>query len=238
MGGSLLEGLSDMDPIPELVTGNADIELYFLSANGIGFSAPTHDPWYRATRYWKTRKVPTSFDNATAMNDTAVYLQDEPASPLGCKVQHQICNPSQPEESRCGPLTSSADHVSAAFSMGTIFPGEDEATGRIDWAYNAAFGVMGYVEYVVSQLGAHSLLARLRLSLDGLQGPIPDDQWMSDVEHWHNIAMTSYQGSLIVSALGPADPAMSRFYSRKPNNTEQSDFCNNQVRATSTTCWN
>ena len=58
----------------------------------------------------------------------------------------------------------------------------------------------------MDSLGISALTARDTL-LDGNQGPLPSDQWMLEVEHWHDISMAQLQRVAVELATGPSDPA-------------------------------
>lgn len=79
----------------------------------------------------------------------------------------------------------------------------------------------------VETLGAGSLTARYKL-VSGYQGPLPDNQWQLDVEHWHASTLAAIQGSAVDAATGPASPDM-RQYWVPPENEQQQYLCNNQV---------
>ncbi|KAL1623516.1 hypothetical protein SLS54_004506 [Diplodia seriata] len=62
----------------------------------------------------------------------------------------------------------------------------------------------------------------------GVQGPLPDNQWQIELEHWHNISMAYFQESVISLATGPSRPGALR-YLIPPNGTEQQNLCKNQA---------
>jgi hypothetical protein len=202
-----------------------------LSSNLVTFTRQTYDPWYQATKNTEIRKESQSNGNFTLEDRGHVWIQDEPASPLACKTQEQICNPNQPEGLRCIPLASNADFLFSAWVAGHVFLNQTEWWNRLQWAGGASlFNLGSDYTRILAQLGAHALLSRVTLSMQGLQGPLPEDQWMSDAEHWFRIAMTSLQGSYLVSAVGPTDPDVALFYNYQPKTPEQQWMCNNQVR--------
>lgn len=215
---------------------DGDLHLFFLSANLVSFTRPTYDPWYQATENTDIRRDAPggSTGNITFDDRMRVWIQDEAASPLACKQQEQICNPSRLEGSRCGPLASNMDYILSAWEDGLVFLNETAWKNRLLWAMNGALmNLGGDMTRVVAQLGAHSLLSRTTLSMQGLQGPLPVDQWMSDVEHWFHVTMTSFQGSFLTSAVGPTDPNVALFNNQKPTTPEERWFCENQVGAQS-----
>jgi len=62
----------------------------------------------------------------------------------------------------------------------------------------------------VQTLGAASLSSKSSL-VTGVQGPLPDNQWQMDVEHWHAATLVAMQGSAVDAAMGPSKEEMKRF---------------------------
>lgn len=66
-------------------------------------------------------------------------------------------------------------------------------------------------------LGTQAL--RARDSLNGpLLGPLPDNQWQLEVQHWHATSMAYMQATFLQPILGLKNPDMARvMYVRYPN---------------------
>jgi hypothetical protein len=79
----------------------------------------------------------------------------------------------------------------------------------------------------VQTLGAASLSSKYSL-VSGIQGPLPDNQWQQDVEHWHSATLVAMQGSAVDAASGPSKPEMRSFWVPPANDQERS-ICGNQV---------
>ena len=82
----------------------------------------------------------------------------------------------------------------------------------------------------VQTLGAASLSSKYNL-VSGVQGPLPDNQWQLDVEHWHAATLVAMQGSAVDAAMGPSSEAMGKFWVGPENEVERKG-CANQVRNT------
>ncbi|KAI1160783.1 hypothetical protein F5B18DRAFT_631346 [Nemania serpens] len=89
---------------------DADISIIFLSGNGVFFSEPRGDAWFRVVE--KPSFVPSAGGPLPNL-----YLPSEPASPLGCAAQYQFCNPSYQGTMACGPLAPTPPSVSLASSL-------------------------------------------------------------------------------------------------------------------------
>lgn len=215
---------SSFDPIPELDVVDANIYLIFLSSNQVRFAAQSTDPWYTAT----TPAGPRVNLNAPE-TDLNVYWMDEVASPLGCAEKVQFCNPSVPEGSpaRCTPMTGSFDVEDTVSSLFDAIegPGDNiEARTRFSYVVKAVGGTG--VSGLLLNLGAQSLTSKYSIR-QGLQGPIPENQWQRDVEHWMSSILVSDQAAFVRTATGPFDPAVAPWFRAPANRTEQA-MCRSQ----------
>lgn len=145
---------------------------------------------------------------------------------MACAVQQQFCNSNLPEGSRCTPLSGEYD---LADSLPALFQNGSEADlNRATWVYAAVFaGDLG-IDEIVSVLGSQSLTARDSLTLN-MQGPLPDDQWQLEVQHWHETSLAAMQAFFINTAAGPNDERVQEWF-QKPNNTQEAQLCGSQVR--------
>lgn len=173
-----------------------------------------NDDWYAAHRPIGTIRNQQPSDSGHAF----VYAADEAAAVLGCQVHYQICRPKSSPRHSC-PVSGGYDDLS--------FPNileDKEANGLIEWFFNSILALPD----VVGSLMTSSLTSRHGLA-DGTQGPLPDDQWQSEVENWHNITLTSLQ-SVVNSAIGPNDPGILKYFWASPKTSGQKYLCKNQVR--------
>jgi hypothetical protein len=217
-----------MDPISDLLVEDADLILFFLSANDITFPQPSRDPWYRITA--RNPAADAGFRNATNATVPAAqnFVQDEAASPMACIVKEQYCNPNKDllDSTRCGPFGSPTDAIEGAIES-RVFEDMPEMRTVLDWALQAGWHSGSDVGEIVKTLGSHALGARSLLS-DGV-GSLADNQWMLDVESWHQTAMLSIQESLVQSVVGPPGSGVAKLYSQRPQADEEFQLCQSQV---------
>ncbi|KAK7706262.1 hypothetical protein SLS64_007601 [Diaporthe eres] len=177
---------------------------FFPRSSTLRFTQPTEDPWFNASTALGSFDFPylvTTGDNAT------LYYASEPASPLGCLAQEQLCNPNLPEQSRrCTNLTRPQTVGIESTTLG-LFPPDANSDARLTWAFNSIWYDSAAVEDILDTLGAQALLARAGVR-NGLQGPLPTNQWQTEVEHWFNTTLASLQQSFVNLARGPDDDSV------------------------------
>ena len=214
-------GLSAFKPVAPLVRNDADVSVLFLSSNGVRFKQPTDDPWFSAHKPGAQALVTP---NATAGNTSAadVFYGDMPAQVLGCARQFQYCNPSLPESSRCTPLGTAAPNMSRIAELWTT-----DAERHLIQAVVSRISSQTFVEEVIKYLGTSALTARSKL-MTGLQGPLPVNQWQTEIEHWHAVSSATLQASMVEVALGPKDQALLSFLNKPVSETDKY-LCANQV---------
>ncbi|KAI0410724.1 hypothetical protein F5X98DRAFT_368625 [Xylaria grammica] len=222
-------------PAPELQVPDGDLSLVFLSGYGVGFIEPLDDAWYRATTAWGYATDSLSTGNFT------VYVPREAASPMACVEKWQWCNLAYPSMSGCGPLSGKIDAMYGAAPFFNLTPSDFEADDpsrfsnawkRPIWSVVSILGNSVGVQELIT-LGAKSLASQDRL-YNGIQSPLPDDQWQLDVKHWFNMILSSMQSSFVDKALGfPAGADVPRVL---PKNTVEREVCNSQkIRSTAYT---
>ncbi|KAI0151628.1 hypothetical protein GGR57DRAFT_513942 [Xylariaceae sp. FL1272] len=221
-------------PIDAITRDDADVTIAFLSGDGVVHSAPSSDEWYRVS------PTPVSVSVASggeSVDSAAVYLPLEPASPLGCATSVQYCHGTT---HNCGPLASFRDARSSAallFNTPISYNNSNNATGD-SFSYFSA-GISAYqstsLGEVLEQLGPMSLASKSSLTA-GIQGPLPSNQWQSDVLRWWDIIMASLQASYLgISYFNPSDPSL---YPYRTNFTSEGfkRLCHNQkIRSTNFT---
>ncbi|OCL12106.1 hypothetical protein AOQ84DRAFT_334819 [Glonium stellatum] len=188
--GSQAIQYSDFVPLPALRRNDADVYLVFLAAKNILYSGQVDDYWYAAHKAYGAVR-----DNRGRISKE-MYIADNAASTLGCAIQYQTCNTALPKENQCSPLLGGLD-------MNSRLPGEN------DKQYNTRNWILGATTIVdlvtaLESLGATSLASRTTL-VDGVQSSLPSNQWQFDVERWTNITLAAWQGSVVDTAIGPAN---------------------------------
>lgn len=213
-------GLNKYFPIPALHLQDADVHLAFLSAPEVHFAAPIKDPWFSAQT---GASAIHNTDNTT--QKFAAYVQDEPAGVLACTHQVQYCNPNLPEASRCEPLRGLND-IRRTARLHTIFP-DTSHFATIAWANN----LWNYGIYTISgtlgYIGASALRARYSLSY-GYSGPLPDNQWQVEAEHWVKAELASIQDVFVTAANGIPDELAEFREFPDANDTVAWNMCRNQ----------
>ncbi|KAF2026090.1 hypothetical protein EK21DRAFT_103512 [Setomelanomma holmii] len=216
---TLLPGTNDWSPIPALRLVDADVHLAFLSAPEIHFSTPVNDPWFSA------HKNASEINNQDTRQKFEAYLQDEPLGVMACTQQVQYCNPNLPKGSRCEPLRGVIDPRKSA-RVKQIFP-SDSQFATIKWVDDLwTYGVYT-ISATLGFIGASALRARYSLSY-GYSGPIPDNQWQLEAEHWIKGTLASLQDVFIEAANGM--PAALEDFRQPPaaNDTVARNMCVNQ----------
>jgi len=229
--GSLLLGRSTFEPSNDMSLGNtdADIDIFFLSAPDIIFHDEVTDPWYNATRRNDLTTVLRNIYTGQVVTSVnkPVYLAREPAAPLGCKVQDQICvaNPHSGER-RCsrpkGPFAAFLDE-----DIWGLYETMEERSGLL-WVQSNVF-TGSIVSLLVNNLGTSALMSKFTSFASGAQGPLPSNQWTVDAQHWLEASLAYIQASVVSTVAGPQTPQQGRIYSLKPNTTAEIKLCQNQV---------
>ncbi|KAJ4353322.1 uncharacterized protein N0V89_005050 [Didymosphaeria variabile] len=207
-------------PIDELYRSDADVSVFFLSSNQVISPVEIHDPWYSAHQ-----AIPGFHLNFTGWNNLTLggYFGDEPAAVLGCAKQYQICYPDKAgKPSQCSRLGGKQE----LYWLLTSLTQNEEQLNRTRWSIMSAL-TGNELDAFVQTLGAASLTSRYSL-VSGIQGPLPDNQWQVDVEHWHAATMVAIQGSAVDAASGPSNPDMRKFWAA-PSNDQERSVCNSQV---------
>lgn len=224
---------SDFEPIIPITRQDADTAFILLSGNGVVFSNPVPDDWYRVS----SSPVDMPAENHNGIMERLVYLPSEPASPLGCAIQHQFCKAAL-GNSGCGPLSSLRDAVAGAasfFDTDYFEFGADwlngtarSETAGMNYFFWTFFGFNKSIHEVFLKLGSAALLSQ-RTLISSIQGPLPPDQWKQDITHAWNISLALMQGSIIDAAYGPTDPDYLQSWV-KFTSPFLKKLCNNQVR--------
>ncbi|KAK3216799.1 hypothetical protein GRF29_1g994803 [Pseudopithomyces chartarum] len=173
-------------PRKELNTTDGDIFLLFLAAHAVNFAKPTSDPWFSAHR------PSPGFLNRT------YYFTDHLLSPLGCVEQFQYCNP---HNQICTPLSGIVPATAAAkFDLG-LSPMQN---ATVDLLINAIYANNAMILQPIHLLASDT-------SNDGVQMPLPDNQWILELQDMHNRVLTSIQRSIVDYARGPSSKAARQF---------------------------
>ncbi|KAK6828327.1 cytochrome p450 protein [Apiospora arundinis] len=216
-------------PRKELQRPDGDIEIIFLSGNGVAFDRRMADDWYRAT-------VP--FHNLTRTTTSDIlqgYIFETAASPLGCVRQWQWRNPSLPKDQACGPLASYSDSYTAAAHLFGITDKEMEGFRESSRSPVGSALIWGHLISNHHPFLLYQFLSASRSSFlsseDRLYGAaitgLPDDQWKQDVIKWWNTILATRQLSYIYTVRGPNEPEFDVMRLHTVNDYENT-FCKSQ----------
>ncbi|KAI0189907.1 hypothetical protein F4808DRAFT_453962 [Astrocystis sublimbata] len=225
---------------PGLRRNNADTYIIFISGNGVISSVPLDDPWYRFDAL-----ANVTIQQEETNEESFAYRPSEAASPLGCAYQAQICKGSMASNHSCGPLASYSDAWGGAaplFGVDTeaIYNLEthqliktyaaDESASRFVWLLRMMTNSQIDVTDIVTKLGSQSL-ASFKGIVNGIQGPLPDNQWMLDVTYLWNITLAVLQATFIDTAYGSTTLERARVQINATNSGQQSICQNQRIRS-------
>ncbi|KAI8623922.1 hypothetical protein F5Y19DRAFT_468179 [Xylariaceae sp. FL1651] len=194
-------------PIDMISRQDADIFVLFLLGNGVLYSQPSDDAWYRVDR--STAAADYQIYGVDDISTAHSFLPLEPASPLGCTAQYQFCNAGSGE---CGPLASQRDAIAgAAPYFDTNYADFNADNARTESAARFIYFVKSAVMpnapdmgELLFHMGPKSLLSQKHL-LDGFQSIIETNQWQRDISHLWDIMMAGHQSALLDAVYGPTN---------------------------------
>ena len=220
--GSINWDNSEFEPIDKITRNDADMFIVFLSGNGVVFTEPSYDDWYRATR-----PLPRiALDGIQRGNDQQYYAMSEAASPLGCVQKYQFCHTALPEGKRCGISGSLID----AFNDLASHSSSHNTRTQIMWFYEQLSGID--MSDLLQGPGAQALTSEQSLA-GNIQGHLPRNQWHIDVLHWWATYLSGIQSAFVEGTEGPADPRIQEFVVPSKYDYDNDTFhsiCHNQVR--------
>ncbi|KAI9146956.1 hypothetical protein HJFPF1_12985 [Paramyrothecium foliicola] len=210
--GSVSEDTSTFVPIPELTKHNGDLSMIFLVPNQVYFDEKSQDNWYRATVSSETTITEVGFNENSKSLKT--FQPDEPAWPMGCVEQFQLC-----KQKFCTGLGSLRDTIERI---------------RNGWYSPSNFGDAFYLIFIQSltnllnTMGSNAPASRNKAFLNQQIAPVMNE-WHSDVRHWFITILAGLQLGLGELARGPrvAHIGLETWITR-PNEDEQRRFCESQ----------
>lgn len=178
-------------PIPELRRDDADLTVVFLNNNAVPMlknDGPFTDPFFSATKQHQKDLMPNH------------YWPDNPVTAIGCIDQYRFAKAGSDEWTT---LASYGDATSNMTFIEQLSMKQVAAFAPIQWAMHQAGGV----DMVIENLRTEALRAKKYPGLrHGVQNPLPNDQWMREVEYWFMIGLAKVQLGVVKVALGPQDP--------------------------------
>ena len=212
-----------MNLIPELTPPNSDISLFFLSSEGLFYTAEVDDPWYSAHHIGKTAMSADSITSGPKSKPVPFYNQDETASVMGCTSQFQICNPNAKDGLQCSPLGGMTDLQNG---YDALWGNETEDRKLLmEWVYSILYSGFLSIDAVVDIAGQSALSAAYGLGWS-INGPLSDTQWEDEVILWHSASTASLQALFVDFANGPA--TLPTAISAPPTTKQGRAICINQ----------
>ncbi|KAF2084695.1 hypothetical protein K490DRAFT_10084, partial [Saccharata proteae CBS 121410] len=222
-------GSAAFDAIAELRVVDADLSLYFLSANNVEFVEEVDDVWFAAHQPGGT------LDISVVGAETNIYYRDSPASVLACIQQYQYCNPNLPTDTGCTPLSGVNFTESTTLGMlpdrGSSTDLWTTANQKAALEYFIGKGISTTLADIVGSLGNSALTARDAM-WSGLQGPLGSDQWQIEVQHWHATSLAILQRILVEQATGPEDTDVMAMMARPTTDAEWKRCKSQKVQTT------
>ncbi|KAF1964651.1 hypothetical protein BU23DRAFT_630648 [Bimuria novae-zelandiae CBS 107.79] len=184
---------SSFIPRQEFNTTDGDIYFLFLAAQSVNFAKPIDDPWFSAHR------------PSPGPRNRTYYFSDHLLSPLGCVEQFQYCNP---HKDACTPLAGIVPATAAAKFDLDLSPMQ---SAIVDLLINAVYANNAIILQPVNMLADDT-------SNDGVQMPLPNNQWVIELQDMHNRVLTQIQRAIVDYARGPSSPAAKQFLVVPDNN--------------------
>lgn len=195
---------------------DAEVTLVFVAANAVKFVEPVDDDLFSAHRVFETQELSLSINKTEEL-----YTFDDVAHVVGCTTQSQFCLGGS--ETDCTPLTAWEAALQTVSNM-TMTDLQKESLN----IWRQSQELQGTtLDTTVANLGGSALIAKNSFE-NGLQGPLPSNQWQLEVEHWQATTMAKMQRSAVEYATGPSDSAMQKHVLEPPNQNAKK-LCKSQV---------
>lgn len=193
---------------------DADITLFFITANSLLYDQPNSDPIFGAT---------TTTTRSQGTSRVSYYTADNLVSVLGCVDQHQWCSAvEKPGRPQCSGLES----LNTLFSDTAMFTGNHRQLATANRIYNSIW--LSNMWYVVDSRGVAALKASESV-FEIFQHNLSDTQWTVEVSGWFNTALAKVQQALVEIAVGPNLQNNTEFLITAPTSSYDLDLCYEQV---------
>jgi hypothetical protein len=207
-------GLGAWIPISALNRTDADVSLYFFSANDVSYSYPNSDPIFGANQ---------NFTVEVEGVDVVTYAADLLVSTLGCIDQYQVCNSNKPHSQVCTRLASLTDLFDLAALTGlNLYQAATVETIILSMVastmYNAVYGHDASVLKASRTVFDESQIAQL-----------PDNQWQIELQNWFGISLASIQQYMLEKATGPTGVVEAGGFIRYPSSKYENAICKRQM---------
>lgn len=223
-------------PIEALRREDADVSIVFMTANSVYYAGEVHDPLFAADQ--RSYSFIISDTNYTyyfsnfgmyfclhSQVEVGFRLISIDVNVMACIDQHQFCNPTNYQ---CTDLTSSYTALNQAkdLDMNVV---QDLTMLRFSFQLDSSS-----LDSSLAGRGGAALRAQ-ELVQDLLSDPLPNDQWMIEVESWFSTGLARLQKAMVEHAAGPQNVIYGA-HIEKPRNFIEKKMCHNQlVHSTSDT---
>ncbi|KUJ09083.1 uncharacterized protein LY89DRAFT_788489 [Mollisia scopiformis] len=161
------------------------------------------------------------------------YYRDQPVGALGCTQQFQFCNPNLSDGTGCTPLLGFYSNFANPNVTNGLWKTAAQDTSFT--YFTSVIGVFGFastnIDDVVASLGISALLARNSLGV-GIQGPLPNNQWELEVEHWMQASLSLLQRTLLEQAAGPFTEDVYPWLAKPQDAQDQAQCRRQMIRST------
>lgn len=205
------------EAIPPLSSPDRSLTLIFASFAGV-FTESSDDLWIPAHI---PQNLGTTADNGSIV-ETQYFTTEKPINVLACTEQHQLCNPNEPNN--CTPLQSIDMLLGSNVSVNSVSK-TDFQTSLANIIITAAWRASMY--HTIGFLG-YELLAS-NLAQGSISLPLPDDQWVQEVNNWNAISMNILQRFMVDTATGPSGINAAYTNGQADSDPGLLEFCNSQI---------
>lgn len=207
---------------------DADVSIVFMTANSISYDDMVHDPFFAADQECKSFNLDDrNFTYCLSNSSTYCFPHSNPltfmliyvdVNVMACVDQHQFCNPNNDQ---CTDLTSSNTAAELAKTIGM---------NSVQQFIITRFELQLVHSSLYSSLAGRgsSALRAQEFVHDFQSDPLPDDQWMIEVDSWFNTGLARLQKFMVEYSAGSQN-LIDGLHIIKPNDEISKSMCHNQL---------
>lgn len=178
--------------------------MFFIMNDSPIFADPVNDPVFKSD---VPIPVTQSYESASHVSEevnVTYFGPSAPVSVLGCVSQYQWCNPNEANvtESNCTKISGA--HNQNLESLGFNRQQEGLYTRLLSALSHSSIGI------IASGLGDGALLASTIASGTQVSVPLPDDQWIRELDYWFGMHVTNLQLQTVQFPTGTGNDAWDR----------------------------
>ncbi|KAK3345912.1 hypothetical protein B0T25DRAFT_483468 [Lasiosphaeria hispida] len=168
------------EPIADLDRRDADVSVFFLSQNQLGYLTPVLDPWFSASG---NRSVDLGTHN--------ISKSDRTVTVMGCAEQYRMCNPTSSACTEWGGFSLVSESIMKR-NIPEYNPAQLATASRLLLALSTGTNVYR----IVTSLGVGSLWAN-NLAFGNIAPGLPDTQWQTEVLGWFQTLLAKLQADVL-----------------------------------------